>query len=401
MPTRGMHIVLLTGLLIVSPTRGAEPDVNAYDLAMKTGVAAFEKRDWKQAERAFRQAVTIGEKFGEDSERLARSLDHLATVYSVQQQYEQAAPVYERSLAILEKRYDKFDPHLSQTLHNLATVYRTLEKYDKAAELFDRQVKIAKVEHGEDDLKVAAALDNLAIVDGMRKQYDKAAEGFAQALAIRKTKLGDDHMKVAITHKNLGAACKGLNDYDAAREHYEQLLKIVKNKQPLSSEHIEALSLLAETYERTKRNPAPLYSEMITIIEAKEGENAVNLTRPLYLLAQAYSANQQLNKAEQTLKRALKINIKHRGEAHEEVGKIEFSLAVVNFHLKQYREAETHSKKAIAILQKTVGPRHPLYAYAVLNYAAVLEQTGRADQAKQLRELVERLQEKVQEEGNP
>jgi len=75
-----------------------------------------------------------------------------------------------------------------------------------------------------------------------------------------------------------------------------------------------------------------------------------------------------------------------------EVGKTCFSIGRLYLQQRKFAEAEPYCKRSVMVLQKTVGPKHPFYAVAVLNYAALLESTGRADEANKLKKLIEQLQ---------
>lgn len=50
-----------------------------------------------------------------------------------------------------------------------------------------------------------------------------------------------------------------------------------------------------------------------------------------------------------------------------------------------YAEAEPLYKRTVAIIEATVGPRHPALAQALDNYAALLEEIGRGGEAAALR----------------
>ena len=47
-------------------------------------------------------------------------------------------------------------------------------------------------------------------------------------------------------------------------------------------------------------------------------------------------------------------------------------------------EAEPHYKRALAIIEKALGPEHPDVAQSLENYAALLRKTGRDDEAVKL-----------------
>ncbi len=50
----------------------------------------------------------------------------------------------------------------------------------------------------------------------------------------------------------------------------------------------------------------------------------------------------------------------------------------------RYAEAEPHYQRALAILEKVLGPEHPDVATSLENYAALLRETEREDQAKEM-----------------
>ncbi len=50
----------------------------------------------------------------------------------------------------------------------------------------------------------------------------------------------------------------------------------------------------------------------------------------------------------------------------------------------RYAEAEPHYQRALAILEKVLGPEHPDVATSLENYAALLRETEREDQAEEM-----------------
>ena len=49
-----------------------------------------------------------------------------------------------------------------------------------------------------------------------------------------------------------------------------------------------------------------------------------------------------------------------------------------------YAEAEPLYRRALAIIEKALGPEHPNLATSLENYAALLRKTGRADEAAEM-----------------
>ena len=60
------------------------------------------------------------------------------------------------------------------------------------------------------------------------------------------------------------------------------------------------------------------------------------------------------------------------------------NLALLYHHQGKYAEAEPLHKRALAFMEKALGPDHPDLATSLKNYAALLRKTGRATEAAKL-----------------
>ena len=67
-----------------------------------------------------------------------------------QHRYDEAADLYRRALAILEKDPDKNRPYLIDTLSNLARTYEFQSRYVEAIELRKRAVALGEATVGRD-----------------------------------------------------------------------------------------------------------------------------------------------------------------------------------------------------------------------------------------------------------
>ena len=73
---------------------------------------------------------------------MANTLDNLANVYLRQGKYEQAEPLYQRSLSIKEKNLGPDHPSLTFTLNPLAELYRAQGKHETAEHFYQRALTI-------------------------------------------------------------------------------------------------------------------------------------------------------------------------------------------------------------------------------------------------------------------
>ena len=69
---------------------------------------------------------------------VAVCLNSLSLMYELQGRFEEAEPLLNCSLLILQNNYGKTDPQLLTVIENLAVLYQKIGKYDKAKELEDR-----------------------------------------------------------------------------------------------------------------------------------------------------------------------------------------------------------------------------------------------------------------------
>jgi tetratricopeptide (TPR) repeat protein len=59
-------------------------------------------------------------------------------------------------------------------------------------------------------------------------------------------------------------------------------------------------------------------------------------------------------------------------------------LGVIYQAQGNYAEAEPLYRRSLAILERALGPEHPDVAQSLENYAALLRETGRADEAAEM-----------------
>ncbi len=65
----------------------------------------------------------------------------------------------------------------------------------------------------------------------------------------------------------------------------------------------------------------------------------------------------------------------------------------------KYAEAEPLLKRALAIVEKALGPEHPDVAASLENYAALLRETGRSDEAAKMEARAEAIRAKHAKEN--
>ena len=118
--------------------------------------------------------------------------------------FAQARPLYERALALREKRLGADHPDTAETLNNFALSLREEGNYGAARALLERALAINEKAFGPAHAATAMSVNNLALL--LREQRDLAAARplFERALAGVEKMLGADHPAAATSLGNLG-----------------------------------------------------------------------------------------------------------------------------------------------------------------------------------------------------
>ncbi|MCH8805465.1 MAG: tetratricopeptide repeat protein, partial [Planctomycetes bacterium] len=157
------------------------------------GDKAYAAVRYAEAEKLYKLSVTEAENFGRTDPRLALSLNNLAMLYDTQGKYDQAEPLFKRSLAINEKALGPEHPDVAASLNNLAELYRVQGKYDQAEPLYKRSLAIKEKALGPEHPDVALGLNNLAALYDTQGKYDQAEPLYKRSLAIYEKALGPEH----------------------------------------------------------------------------------------------------------------------------------------------------------------------------------------------------------------
>ena len=102
------------------------------------------------------------------------------------------------------------------SLGELASLYRLQQRYDEAESLLVKAVEIARRALGDDDLAVGTYLYDLANLKKTRGEIAQAEPLVREALRIKRATLPKDHLEVAMMESFLGGCLTDLGRYDEA-----------------------------------------------------------------------------------------------------------------------------------------------------------------------------------------
>ncbi len=176
------------------PQTEAANDVRWKELDEAGGKALAEGRPI-DAEKMWKSALQLAERFGPEDGRLTISLNNLADFYQDQGKYAEAEPLRKRALAQMEKILGPEDPLFVQGLDSLATIYWALGRFADAEPLSQRSLATVEKVLGPDNPEVAASLNNLATLYQAQGKYADAEPLHQRSIKILQQFLGPEHPK--------------------------------------------------------------------------------------------------------------------------------------------------------------------------------------------------------------
>jgi tetratricopeptide (TPR) repeat protein len=236
-----------------------------------------EFQDWAQCERLIPHAIAAGrlvEDLGLDSLAAARLLDQSGHYLDDHARYAEAEPLYQRSLAILEKALGPDHPDTATSLNNLAVLYDNQGRYAEAEPLYQQALVILEEVLGPDHPNTARNLDNLATLYDSQGRHMEAEPLLQRALAILEKTMGPGDPDTASSVNNLAVLYDGQGRYAEAEPLYQRALAIrEKALGPAHPDTASSVNNLAVLYDSQGRyaEAEPLYQRALAIREKALG----------------------------------------------------------------------------------------------------------------------------------
>ncbi|HYL26877.1 MAG TPA: tetratricopeptide repeat protein [Candidatus Nitrosotalea sp.] len=272
---------LLVHALAALDALGDAPFLPAGLLAGKCGFYLLERGEYDQAEPLLDRALAIVERvLGPEDVAVADALENLGILYDRRGRYEEEVPLHLRVVTIREKALGSNHPDVATSLNNLALVYERLERYGEAIPLYLRALAIDEEVPEMHPNVVATTLNNLANVYYRMGRLSDAEPLHARALAMREASLGPEHPDIVQSLTNLARTYAGQQRYDEAM---------------------------------------PLNLRAVALGERVLGPDHPIVGFSLYNLAGLYVAQERLEEAEALYARALALREKALGAEHPEV----------------------------------------------------------------------------------
>ena len=325
-------------------------------------------------------------------------LSNLAGIYRMAGAYDRSLPLFQRALQTREKILGPVHPDTATSLNNLATLYQDMGAYGQALPLYQRALQIREKVRGPEHPDTAHSLNTLAALHQAMGGYQQALPLYQRALKIREKALGPEHPLTATSLNNLAAVYVDLAAYGQALPLYERALKI--REKVLGPEHpdtagsLDNLAWLQEAlgaYDQA----LPLYQRALEIREKVLGPEHPATAVSLGNLAGLYQARSDYQQALALYQRALKITEKTLGPEHPGTATSLNNLALLQQSMGAYEKALPLYQRALKIREKAEGPEHPDTANSLNNLGGLHRDLGAYEQALPLYQRALGIREKA------
>lgn len=149
--------------------------------------------DLKTCESLWHDAMEIAGVFGPNDPKLSYTLESLANVKFLLENFKVAENYYLRSYEIKLKVLGSKHIAIAGSANNLARLYYHLCEYDKSEKFSKICIKVYEDLMGQDNQNVATSLHNLATLYHVQRKYQEAEPVYKRSLEIKKKILGPDN----------------------------------------------------------------------------------------------------------------------------------------------------------------------------------------------------------------
>jgi CHAT domain-containing protein/tetratricopeptide (TPR) repeat protein len=256
-----------------------------------------------------RRALSIFEKtLSPDDLMLSTALFEVGRLEMYDNNFAECEALYLRSLAISEKVLGPDHPDYAQYLSELGVLYYRRAELDRAEETYEKALRIIERRVGKDDIQLAQPLKNVGNVRFVKGDYPGAAEYDGRALEICRKKCPENRIlsymfSVAEDYVAGGQLQEAETMLNETLSRYEKLGDERDPDWPNTMATLGSLYLEKNDLEKAR----PQFLRAIGMAEKLGGYSVSPLTRSLIGYAELQIRASELDGAEKSLERALKV----------------------------------------------------------------------------------------------
>lgn len=198
--------------------------------AMQNGTQAFREKRFGDAEKSYKEAVTLAENLPPGDENLIIALGKLGHAYEMRQDYSDAESAYHRQLTIIEKTFGPQHPRATDPLLYLGSLSLGLKHYAAAESYFSRSLDIQLKNFGEHSQRTSEALRMMAGLYMAQSDWPKAETYLLRAVRAVESPVGQDDAIVLIPVWGLCSVYDRWNKPDKAQPCWHRATELVQEQ---------------------------------------------------------------------------------------------------------------------------------------------------------------------------
>jgi len=308
-----------------------------------------EKRQWKEADDTYQEALETAKAKGSDPRIMASLLQAWAQTFNDRSDWKNAEKYYQQAIAEGQK-LDRENLMIAMSLNKLGTIAWNRGDLLKAEEYY-RQALDMRQKLAPESLAVAASFNNIGLVAWKRGDLAKAEQYYRQSLDI-KQKLAPESLAAAASFHNLGNVARDRGDLAKAEQYFHQVLDITQKAAPGSLVVAASFNSLGNVArDRGDLAKAEQYFHQVLDITQKLASGSLAVAGCLNNLGTVASRRGDLAKAEQYYRQALEIRQK-LGPGSLDVAISFGNLGDVAKDRKDLTKAEEYYRQSLEIAQK-------------------------------------------------
>ena len=201
------------------------------DLCYKLANSYVQVNKHEDAVLMYREAIMIQSQLhGNDHLSVANSLHNLGNCYRDLTLYQKSAECLTRSLSLSTVNFQDENEEVADTCHCLAMTLMSTCELDEATSLFERALAIRNKRLGALDLNTGSTLYSLAVIGQMRGTWNNATKHCKEALRIQRMTVGDDNVITARTLECTGRIHMDKREFENAIQCFNKCISQGKLK---------------------------------------------------------------------------------------------------------------------------------------------------------------------------
>ncbi len=123
------------------------------DACFEAGMAAYERRDYADAEERLLVALKLAEAFGLEDRRVVTTRNSLAEIYRALGSYDDAVSLSQRALDLREQVLGPTHPDVANSLNTLAELYRAQGRPGDAKDQVEKELPFGRLDRRLDEMR--------------------------------------------------------------------------------------------------------------------------------------------------------------------------------------------------------------------------------------------------------